>query len=108
MYYALIIFEIGIPGARTLKDKRRVTSSVMTKLKNRFNVALAEDRENEKCELSKIYLLTLNTSKNELDSTVYKIENFLENLPDAVLLSFETDKELISEEIFWCLRDLKL
>jgi hypothetical protein len=42
----------------------------------------------------------LNTSKNELDSTVYKIENFLSNLPDAVLLSFETDKDLISEEIF--------
>jgi len=100
MYFAVIIFEIGIPGARTLKDKRRVTSSVITKLKNRFNVALAEDRENEKYEFSKIYLLTLNTSKNELDSTVNKIENFLSNLPDAVLLSFEIDKELITDEIY--------
>ncbi|MGB9749982.1 MAG: DUF503 domain-containing protein [Caldisericia bacterium] len=98
MYFSLIIFQIGIPGAKSLKDKRKVTISVINKLKNRFNIALAEDRDNEKIEVSKIYILTLNTNRKELDSTISTMENFLSNLPDAVLLSFEHDEEFLSSE----------
>ncbi len=98
MYFSLIIFQIGIPGAKSLKDKRKVTTSVINKLKNRFNIAVAEDRDNEKIEVSKIYLLSLNTNRRELDSTVSTIENFLSNLPDAVLLSFEHNEDFLSNE----------
>jgi uncharacterized protein YlxP (DUF503 family) len=98
MYFSLIIFQIGIPGAKSLKDKRKVTTSVINKLKNRFNIAIAEDRDNEKIEVSKIYLLSLNTNRRELDSTVSIIENFLSNLPDAVLLSFEHNEDFLSNE----------
>ncbi len=98
MYFSLIIFQIGIPGAKSLKDKRKVTTSVINKLKNRFNIAIAEDRDNEKIEVSKIYLLSLNTNRRELDSTVSKLENFLSNLPDAVLLSFEHNEDFLSSE----------
>jgi len=98
MYFSLIIFQIGIPGAKSLKDKRKVTTSVINKLKNRFNIAIAEDRDNEKIEVSKIYLISLNTNRRELDSTVSIIENFLSNLPDAVLLSFEPNEDFLSNE----------
>lgn len=98
MHFSLIIFQIGIPGAKSLKDKRKVTTSVINKLKNRFNIALAEDRDNEKVEVSKIYLLALNTNRRELDSTVSTIENFLSNLPDAILLSFNHNEEFLSSE----------
>lgn len=98
MHFSLVIFQIGIPGAKTLKDKRKVTSSVINKLKNRFNIALAEDRENEKIEVSKIFLIALNTNRRELDSTVSTIENFLSNLPDAVLLSFNHNENFFSSE----------
>ena len=98
MYFSLIIFQIGIPGAKSLKDKRKVTTSVINKLKNWFNIAVAEDRDNEKIEVSKIYLLSLNTNRRELDSTVSTIENFLSNLPDAVLLSFEHNEDFLSNE----------
>lgn len=98
MHFSLVIFQIGIPGAKTLKDKRKVTSSVINKLKNRFNIALAEERDNEKIEVSKIFLLALNTNRRELDSTVSTIENFLSNLPDAVLLSFIHNEDFLNSE----------
>lgn len=98
MHFSLVIFQIGIPGAKSLKDKRKVTSSVINKLKNRFNIALAEERDNEKIEVSKIFLLALNTNRRELDSTVSTIENFLSNLPDAVLLSFNHNEDFLSSE----------
>lgn len=101
MHFSLIISSIGIPGAKSLKDKRRVSISVITKLKNRFNVALAEDRDDEKLEVLKLYILTLNTNQNKLMSTISGIENFLSNLPDAVLLSFQHDENFLKyEDIF--------
>jgi len=43
-------------------------------------------------------LISLNTNRRELDSTVSTIENFLSNLPDAVLLSFEHNEDFLSNE----------
>ncbi len=101
MHFSLIVSNIGIPGAKTLKDKRRISTSVINKLKNRFNVALAEERDNEKVEILKLFILTLNTNPKELNSTISNIENFLSNLPDAVLLSFEHDEKFLTlEEIY--------
>ena len=34
--------EIYIPGATSLKDKRRIVKGMITKVQNRFNVSIVE------------------------------------------------------------------
>jgi len=36
------VFELRIPGAFSLKDKRRVLSSLLNRLRSRYNVSVAE------------------------------------------------------------------
>lgn len=41
-HVALLIVEIHVPHAASLKDKRRVVKSIKDKLANRYNVSIAE------------------------------------------------------------------
>ena len=97
MFFSVVEFEIGIPGSKSLKDKRKVVYSVIMKLKSRYNIAIAEERREEKVERARIYFVTLNSSERELNSTLSKIEDFLSNLPNAVLLSYERESMVLEE-----------
>jgi len=97
MFFTVVEFELGIPGSKTLKDKRKVVLSVITRLKSRYNIAIAEERKNERAERARFYFVTLNSSERELDSTLSKIEDYLSNLPNAVLLSYQRESMLIEE-----------
>ncbi len=97
MFFTVVEFELGIPGSKTLKDKRKVVLSVITRLKSRYNIAIAEERKEERAEKARFYFVTLNSSERELNSTLSKIENFLSNLPNAILLSYQRESMLIEE-----------
>ncbi len=42
MIVGLLTLDLHIPGANSLKDKRRVIKSLIAKIKNRFNVSISE------------------------------------------------------------------
>lgn len=42
MYVGACRLELAIPGSSSLKDKRQVLRSITTRIRNRFNVAVAE------------------------------------------------------------------
>jgi len=97
MFFTVVEFELGIPGSKTLKDKRKVVLSVITRLKKRYNIAIAEERKEEMVERVRFYFVTLNSSKRELDSTLSKIEDYLSSLPNAVLLSYQRESVPIED-----------
>lgn len=42
MITVVLTLRLDIPGAQSLKDKRRVLKSMMTRLRNDFNISIAE------------------------------------------------------------------
>jgi len=44
IWVGVIRLVLGVPGSRSLKDKRRVLKSLKERLRNRFNVSVAETR----------------------------------------------------------------
>ena len=42
MVIGLLMLDLHFPGARSLKDKRQALRSLETRIRNRFNVSLAE------------------------------------------------------------------
>lgn len=42
MIIAVIYFEIHIPQAQSLKEKRSAVNSIKKKIRNKFNVSVAE------------------------------------------------------------------
>jgi uncharacterized protein len=83
----LLTVELHIPDAMSLKDKRSVVSSVLERLSNRFNVAVAEI---DLLDDHRTAILAVTTVANDLPYVTRVLDtalHYIEGEPRAVLQS---------------------
>ncbi len=82
MPIGLLILEIGIPDAHSLKDKRQVLRSLKDRLRHRFNVAVAELDHLDVWQSSTIGIVTISNSAahatQQLETVLADAEKLLE------------------------------
>lgn len=83
---------LRMPENSSLKDKRQVIKSLTTRLRNKFNVAVAEVEDNETWQIATIGLTCVSNdarhARQILDSAIEFVER---TRPDAELLNSEID-----------------
>lgn len=89
MYIALLQFEIEVPGAESLKDKRRVVSSVKDKLHREHQCSVAEVGNQENASLAIMALAIVGSDRKYLRSVIDSIEHKLRSLPEGRLGAME-------------------
>ena len=77
----------------SLKEKRMVLKSIMQKLKNKFNISVAEVEMQDTHQTLVIGISGVCTSNAQVDSTMENILSFIECNTDAELINIE--KEII-------------
>ena len=75
---AICQFELIIQESNSLKSKRFVLSSLKTRMRNKFNVSVAEIDYNDKWQRSLIGVSIVANDRKYLDKTINKILNFIE------------------------------
>jgi hypothetical protein len=73
MVIGFLFFEIYFPYSHSLKEKRKILKSFKDRVKNKFNVALAELDYQDKWQRTRIGVVTLNTHKKPVDNLLNKI-----------------------------------
>jgi uncharacterized protein YlxP (DUF503 family) len=91
MTIALLTATIYIPGAVSLKDKRQVLQPLMKRLRNKFNVAIAEVAAQDLHQKSELGLVSINTSSRELQRTMDLVVSFIQGNPDSELLNIQME-----------------
>ena len=74
MVIGLLTLDLHFPGARSLKDKRQALRSLETKLRNRFNVSVAEVEHQDLWQRARLAVVTVNTDHGHLDSTLQHVD----------------------------------
>jgi hypothetical protein len=82
---AVALFELHIEFAESLKDKRMVVKSLRDKLRNRFPVSVAEVGLQDVHQRSRMALSFVTSDKAFAESTLEKVQTFIESNTDAVL-----------------------
>ncbi len=83
MFIGSILFEVYIPHANSLKEKRMVVRSMKEKLKSKFNVSVSEVGELDKWQTAQIAVVTVTPEKTQTEKVVQNIINFVEtNYPE--------------------------
>jgi len=93
MLIGSLLLEMNIPAARSLKDKRSVVSSLKTKLRNKFNVSVAEVGEKDLWNRADIAIVVVGDEVSFIDSQLQEIIKFVEYTKDAFIVD-------IKQEIF--------
>jgi uncharacterized protein YlxP (DUF503 family) len=86
MVIGLLTLELHFPGARSLKDKRQALRSLETRLRNRFNVALAEVEHQDLWQRARLAVVSVNTDHVHLESTLQSVAGEAGTARDIELL----------------------
>ena len=76
IHVAVLVLEIYIPAAQSLKEKRRVLKSLKDRVRGSFNVSVAEIGELEKWQRAMVGFSALSADKSHLNGTMNTLLDF--------------------------------
>ncbi|NQT90704.1 MAG: DUF503 domain-containing protein [Candidatus Omnitrophica bacterium] len=91
MIIGLLTIRIHIPASNSLKVKRMATKSVKERLRNRFNVSVAEVGEHEKWQLADIAVCSVSGTKANVNSTLSMVLNFVDNFKQVDIVDHQIE-----------------
>ncbi|MBI2503110.1 MAG: DUF503 domain-containing protein [Candidatus Latescibacteria bacterium] len=84
--------QIFLSESRSLKDKRQVVKSLKDRIRNRFNVAVAEVEYQELWQRSTLGLAAISTEGNHANEVLDQVIRFIEQDPRIQLLDYELEE----------------
>jgi len=89
MAVGLLLVDCFIPQSLSLKDKRRVLSSVTQRLRRNYNIAICEVENQDQWQRSSLAVVTVNTEWPMAERQLQRITEFLEENRDLQVLDCE-------------------
>lgn len=86
MIIGVLRVEIEIPHADNLKAKRAVLNRVKDRVRNKFNVSIAEVEANEVWNYAELGIACVANDQRHANQVLSKIAEFVETLHDYVLV----------------------
>jgi len=84
--------ELRLPENQSLKGKRRVIKSIITRLQNKYNVSVAEVDSQDLWQLATLGIACISNHRRHANETLSSVVKFVaQNYPDLELLSSEIE-----------------
>ncbi len=91
MHIGVCKIRLRIPDSHSLKAKRRVVKSLIARLKNRFNIAIAEVEALDAHQFAVLAAVSVSNDVGHLNKVISHVITFIETNIDAELVDYETE-----------------
>jgi uncharacterized protein YlxP (DUF503 family) len=92
MTIGLCRVQLHLPENHSLKDKRQVIKSLVTRIHNRFNVSVAEIDEHDRWQMAAIGISCVSTSGQHAHQVLSRVVGFIQRERlDAELVDYEIE-----------------
>jgi uncharacterized protein len=91
MVIGVLEIILWLPESHSLKDKRQVVKSLKDKVRNRFNVSVAEVGDQELWQKAHLGVCGLGSDHREVNGRIDQVVNFLERQQVAANLEFRLE-----------------
>ena len=85
MLIGLSVFELHLPHARSLKDKRRVVKSLLDRLHERYRVSVLESGFHDLHQRAEVAVAYLARSEGELDRMAAEMRRLVDAEQEAMV-----------------------
>lgn len=89
MIVAVCVFELHIPAARGLKEKRKVVKGLVERVHARFRVSIAETDYHDLHQRAEISLALVAQKEEEADRMLEAIRSLIDSEPESWLSSWD-------------------
>ena len=83
--------ELHLHDNRSLKGKRKIVKSIVNKIKNKFNVAIAEVGSNDKWQKIELGVCAVGNNRRHIDSSLNNVLAFVDSLFLAEIVNSEIE-----------------
>jgi uncharacterized protein YlxP (DUF503 family) len=91
MIVGVLTFEIFIPSSESLKEKRFVLKSLKDRLKNKFNVSVAEIGFHDKWQRAEVGVAMIGNDQGHVQQSLQQIFQYIDNSDSYEILSYQFD-----------------
>lgn len=91
MVIGVMEIRLWLSEAHSLKDKRQVVKSVKDKIRDRFNVAVAEVADQDLWQKALLAVCTVGSDGRVVNARLDQVVNFVERLQVATDLDFRLE-----------------
>ena len=91
MVVGIVKLGLYLHDNRSLKGKRKIVKSITDRVKNKFNVSIAEIGSNDKWQKIELGLSTVGNDRRHIDASLAKTVSFIESLYLAEIIDTEVD-----------------
>jgi len=84
--------KLHLSGSQSLKDKRRVVKSVISRLRSQYNVSVAEVDDQDLWQLVTLGIACVSNHNQHVDEILSKVMNFIvSNYPELEIVDHQTE-----------------
>jgi len=81
--------SLRLPGAASLKDKRQIVKSITQRVRNKYNVSVAEIDDNDRWQIASLGICVVSNSGRHANEVLSKVVRFIEeSRPDLEVLDY--------------------
>lgn len=97
MIVGISVFELHLPGSRSLKDKRRVVKSLIDRVHQRFRVSITESGFHDLHQRAEIAMaVVVAGGEREMEKLMEEVRSLVESDPEVFLTHW--DPQLLEGE----------
>jgi uncharacterized protein YlxP (DUF503 family) len=92
MHIGICTIDLQLPGNNSLKGKRRVIKSIVTRVGREYNVSIAEVEDQDVWQRAVLGVSCVSNSSGYAHRTLERVVRWIEtNRPDVVLLDYHIE-----------------
>jgi len=91
MVVGVCSIDLRIPGNDNLKGKRSIMRKIKERVKNNFNVSVAEVEDLDKLQRAGIAVALVSNEASYVHSTLTKVVNFIDHLYVAEIIDYHIE-----------------
>ena len=91
MFIGVCTIEFHVPDSGSLKAKRHVLKSLKDKIRNKFNVSVAEVEDNDLWQKASLAVAAVSNDKSHLNQTLDHVLNMVHGVPEINLLDYHIE-----------------
>lgn len=91
MIVGILTAELRMPENSSLKEKRMVIKSLKDKIRDRFNVSIAEIDDQDKWQIATFGIAYVGTDKVHVDQALSKVADFIKEYKHVDLINYNTE-----------------
>lgn len=91
MIIGILTLELQIPASQSLKQKRQTMRSLSTRLRNNYNISVAQVDHLDSWQLATLGVVAVSGDRRYVQGLLQHVVDYVQSQPGLVLLDYGTE-----------------